>query len=390
MERMRWVLQHKAATAVVLGVIALIAADIWFRGAHAVAIVLGVIVLIVVMVAIIVYVGALVVGLLAGTVVEYRHKAAIAIVLGVIVLIVASFWFWGVLVGYVEPEGPTGRKDVVQAFALILAGVVGFIGGIVGIANFSVSRRNLRQQIELENQRRETTLDLENRRSQDAALQAYFEQMGDLLTDHNLIATERADVRQLARAQTLTVLARLSRAQAHSLGARVDQERKADLVSFLHGAGLIDRDKPIVPLREANLSNADLSGTELKASDLSYAYLNYANLSYADLREAHLSETDLREADLRKANLSGADLREANLYRADLREANLSGANLSGADLKRAKLREANLTEAIGLTDEQIVAGESFEDATMPNGQKYEDWLKSKGSGEDGKNSSPS
>jgi len=26
----------------------------------------------------------------------------------------------------------------------------------------------------------------------------------------------------------------------------------------------------------------------------------------------------------------------------------------------------------------------------MPNGQKYEDWLKSKGSGEEGKNSGPS
>jgi hypothetical protein len=36
------------------------------------------------------------------------------------------------------------------------------------------------------------------------------------------------------------------------------------------------------------------------------------------------------------------------------------------------------------LTDEQIAAAESLDDATMPNGQKYEEWLKSKGSREGG------
>jgi len=143
-----------------------------------------------------------------------QHKTAIGIVLGLIVLVIASIWFWGVLVGYVEPKGPTGRKDIVQVFALIVAGVVGLIGAIVGIANLSVSRRNLRQQFKLEDQRRATTLQLEDLRSQDAALQAYFEQMGDLLRDHDLIDAEREDirqrVRQLARAQTLTVSARLT------------------------------------------------------------------------------------------------------------------------------------------------------------------------------------
>src|SRR5215218_2128490 len=149
-----------------------------------------------------------------------QQKTAIAmIILGLIVLIVAGIWFWGVLEGYVNPgeKGATDRKDVVQAFALIAAGVVGLIGGIVGIANLSVSRRNLRQQIELEDQRRlntldledrrrAATLDLENQRSQDAALQAYFEQMGALLTDHNLTDTNRADIRQMAQSRTLTLL----------------------------------------------------------------------------------------------------------------------------------------------------------------------------------------
>jgi hypothetical protein len=38
------------------------------------------------------------------------------------------------------------------------------------------------------------------------------------------------------------------------------------------------------------------------------------------------------------------------------------------------------------LTDEQIDAADFLDDATVPNGQKYEDWLKSKGRGEDGEN----
>jgi hypothetical protein len=124
-----------------------------------------------------------------------RHKTVIGIPLGLIVLTVVGIWFWGVLVGYVNPgaKGTTDRKDVVQAFVLILAGVVGLIGGVVGIANLSVSRRNLQQQIDLERQRRESTYELESQRSQDAVSQAYFEQMGDLLTDHNLIGTERED-----------------------------------------------------------------------------------------------------------------------------------------------------------------------------------------------------
>jgi hypothetical protein len=46
----------------------------------------------------------------------------------------------------------------------------------------------------------------------------------------------------------------------------------------------------------------------------------------------------------------------------------LAGADLSGADLTNARVTEEQLREA-----------ESLAGATMPNGQKYEDWLKDKG-----------
>src|SRR5829696_4372626 len=100
-----------------------------------------------------------------------QHKTPIAISLGIVFLIVVGFGFWEVLEGYVNPgtKGATNRKDVVQTFALIAAGVVGLIGGIVGVLNLRTSQHGLQQQRELEEQR-----------SQHDALQAYFQQMGDL------------------------------------------------------------------------------------------------------------------------------------------------------------------------------------------------------------------
>jgi len=241
------------------------------------------------------------------------------------------------LVDYIKPKDAGARNGVVQTFALLLAGAVGIIGGIVGILNLQTSRRNLQQQHELEEQR-----------AQEDALQSYFEQMGDLLTNHNLIKTDREDIRQLAQGQTLTVLARL------------DQRRQGSLARFLHGAGLIRRGKAIISLRGAilvgvdlyyaDLNHADLSGTFLINAGLTHATLSRADLSDAYLTDAELIDTDLRQADLRNADLAGADLRDAQ-----------------------------------GVTNEELEQqAYSLEGVTLPNGQKYEDWLKSKGRGEDG------
>jgi len=90
----------------------------------------------------------------------------------------------------------------------------------------------------------------------------------------------------------------------------------------------------------------------------------------------------LKGADLRGAVLSGTNLTYANLIEADLRLANLSEADLKGASLSLAGLSEtilqaAHLREAESITNEELDAqAESLKDATMPNGQKYENWLK--------------
>jgi uncharacterized protein YjbI with pentapeptide repeats len=82
-----------------------------------------------------------------------------------------------------------------------------------------------------------------------------------------------------------------------------------------------------------------------------------------------LDRIDFSDADLRNIALSGSNLSFANLSDADL-----SAANLSDANLRKAVLRRANLSGATGFSNEQIAATESLEGATMPDGQKYENW----------------
>ena len=331
---------------------------------------------------------------------------AVRVIVVLVVLLALTLligdWLWAVVVHYVHPRTPSDRKDVVNIFVIISAGVVGLLTAIAALGNLYISRRNLQHARATMRQQR----DLEEQRAQEDALQSYFEQMGGLLTDQDLINTDREDVRQLAQAQSHTVLARL------------DGPRKGALLRFLHVAGLIrtddpmkelwrvtrreHTDKPIVDLDGADLSGADLSGAVLYGAGLSRANLSRANLSETKLNRAALIQADLSRADLRRAILGmailiWADLSEADLSgtlcsRVDLRaavlrgvdlsgarlsKADLSRADLSGANLSEASLNEANLSNVRGVTGEELEQqAASLEGATMPDGQKYEDWLK--------------
>jgi uncharacterized protein YjbI with pentapeptide repeats len=226
-----------------------------------------------------------------------------------------------------------------------------------------IENQRAQQAQKIEDQRAEAERELAEQRAQDEALQAYLDQMSGLLLERDLRASEKgSEVRTLARARTLTVLGRL------------DPSRKTAVMQFLVEAELVQRVEggrgPIIPLTDANLSNANLSN-----ANLSNANLPYANLSLTTLSDAHLEDADLSNANLNFTTLSGAHLPYANLEDADLSNANLSNADLS----------DTNLSGAEGITDEQLADTRFLQGATMPNGQKYEDWLKSQGRNENGK-----
>jgi hypothetical protein len=58
----------------------------------------------------------------------------------------------------------------------------------------------------------------------------------------------------------------------------------------------------------------------------------------------------------------------------------LAGTFVLGANTVKADLSGADLSGAVGITSEELEQQTKFlEDATMPNGLSYKDWLKSKG-----------
>src|SRR5215208_202484 len=230
----------------------------------------------------------------------------------------------------------------------------------------------------LENQRAEAERELAEQRAQDWALQAYLDQMSLLIIDRKLLDVEQGNpvheqgdpVHTLAQALTSTAILRL------------DAKHNESVTHFLINSDLSVRSEDSARLlRGSTLSHAKLSGAHLPNADLGDADLSGADLSNALLDNADLV-AHLPNADLSGASLIGADLSDANLFSADL-----SDANLIGADLSRSVLDNANLGGADGITNEELdQKAVSLEGADMPNGQKYEDWLKSELREEDGKN----
>jgi uncharacterized protein YjbI with pentapeptide repeats len=284
---------------------------------------------------------------------------------------------------------------------------------LVGIGLlFEMQQANRQQAMEeqqqaLEERRAKAERELAEQRAQDEALQAYLDQMSQLILDRKLLEVEQGvpvhepgdPVHTLAQARTSTAILRLdakhNESVTHFLINSGLSVRSKDSARLLRGSTLLD-----AKLSGAHLPNADLGDAELSGADLSNALLVNANLIGADLSGADLSNAlldnavlvaHLPHADLSGANLSGADLSSADLFSADLSDATLIGADLSravldNANLSNAVLENANLGGAEGITNAELEQqAASLEGADMPNGQKYEDWLKSE-LREDGKN----
>jgi hypothetical protein len=207
--------------------------------------------------------------------------------------------------------------------ATLVAALVALLGILITqIVNAVLARRLQKNQQELE-----------ERRARAASLQSYLEQMGKLITDHNLQKWSEqgpfspkenigAEARIVAQAQTLAVLEGL------------DSPRRRILLRFLYWSELISR-TTTRPSETISLSQANLSGVDLSGVDLSGAVLN-------------------------RADLSGAILRDVNLSRALLIQADLSGADLRGAILKGAILKGANLKD-VELTEKQRAAASAYD-----------------------------
>ena len=227
---------------------------------------------------------------------------------------------------------------------------------------------------------------IEEQRAQNAALQAYLDQMNPLILEEGLLGSKEGEaVFTLAKARTTTVLAQLDGVHNQAVTRFLSDSgllrkpallAKADLQdaklhkAVLQNANLADTNLKGAHLTDAVLVNADFS-TEEKVGGTTTADLTKADLSRATLLEANLSGCPLKKATLTDANLQSADLNSADLHRADLSHAALQsadlsiaestpnledqplwvlkklGTNLTDANLSHAALQHANLSGAV-------------------------------------------
>ena len=319
----------------------------------------------------------------------------------------------------------------------------------LAIIGFGFTAQQQARQTHIDTKRYERAQAVEEQRAQNAALQAYLDQMSQLILDSKLLEAEQGGpVHILARARTITAITQFDGENNQAVTRFLSESGLLRKQALLAKADLEDARLHKAMLQEANLAGTHLKGAnltdavllnavffsaegkvdggiqattaELPKADLSRAALLGANLSGCLLRDATLTDATLQSADLRSADLQGADLSHAvlqgaflspatvpgfplakiptNLTDADLSHAALQGADLSSADLTDAKLTDADLTDAKGWTTEQLIAARSLEGATMPDGQTlksdkmphrptFEEWLKDKeGRGENREN----
>jgi uncharacterized protein YjbI with pentapeptide repeats len=275
---------------------------------------------------------------------------------------------------------------------------------------------------------------LEDRRAQDSALQAFLDQISysDAYSELRT-APASGHKRAILRAKIQTLLLQLDEERKGVLlsflhGAKLS--RKKEITPYEYTKDISEwtgKERwryPILRLdhidfsRTKRTADTKLTFDDLRGIILRGAKLSKVNLSGANLSGADLSNADLRCAQLRKANPEDSERIPGEFYdeyrkairgriasgqltrmgirkiadsirKIDLSEANLSRANLSRANLRYADLRGADLSGAYKMNSDgstrKLVANEELEQqakslkgATMPNGQKYEDWLKDK------------
>ncbi|WP_126626855.1 pentapeptide repeat-containing protein [Dictyobacter alpinus] len=213
---------------------------------------------------------------------------------------------------------------------LLIIPVVLAIGGF--LLNITTSRSD--QKIAAKRYEADQKIALDKQRED--LLQSYLDRMAELLLEKDLrTSKEDAEVRNVARVRTLTVIGQLN------------TTRQNVVLSFLREAKLAvaDPEKSIVTLHNTVLSSANFQGVNFSDIDLSGANLSGANLSGANLSGANLSGANLSGANLSKAILTNTNLSEANLREAVFIEAVLIHANLSRANLRSANLRKVILHE---------------------------------------------
>jgi len=292
---------------------------------------------------------------------------------GLALYILLGLVLWWALNRYIDPQNSTQKGDVVQALALLMAGVAAAVGiyftwlgqGItkegqqISRDNIAVTRVSAEEQVRLTQEGQSTerftraldqlaSTDDQGNKRLEARLGAIYE------------LEQVSRVSEVLRPPILRVLAAYVRQHAARSRQHVAPGRSSEGVFPAEEPPDIDIHAILDVLQRRaeervfgeEIVFLDLQGADLYGADLYGAkYLEGANLRGANLQEANLPGANLRGAELQEANLQGANLYGADLVGAELQEAQLQGASLHeakliGAKLQRAKLQAATLLRA--------------------------------------------
>ena len=327
-----------------------------------------------------------------------RGKAMVKAVIHVLVLIgglalyiLFGLVLWWALNQYIDPQNSSQKRDVVQALALLMAGVAAAVGiyftwrgqGItregqqISRENIEVTRQSAEEQVRLTQEGQSTerfTRAIEQLAATDDEGAPRLEVR--LAAIYELEQISRvSEVLLPAILEVLTAYVRENAPWSPQVDDPSGSEREpsaripfsppsSDIRAILIVLGRRVRYFEDVELEPLDLQGTDLGYSSLAAADLEEANFNGSNLQVADLRSANLHGAILHEVNLQEANLHGArlqgamleeaNLQEARLFRANLQEATLLEAFLYGANLWGANLHGAVLQEAYGLDHEMI------------------------------------
>ena len=302
-------------------------------------------------------------------------------------LLLGLLLWWGLDL-YINPQDSAQKKDLVQALALIMAGVAGVIGILLTWRGQWITQKAQEANQNSTNEQlknAQNTLDITRQGQITERFTHAIDQLGD---DKRVVRiggiyalakiAEDSDVYYWPIIEILAAYVRKNapwptteasesrddsdhEEELKAGKERSHQHKRLDIQAILyilrdlrdpkhhHDNGeddfirLTDTDLQDADLREIHLERARLRGANLKEARLGSAHLSEARLRNTKFVEANLEKANLQLADLEEAILCKAELQGANLQRADLEGAFLQGADLRKADLRKATLQKADL-----------------------------------------------
>src|SRR5215217_959764 len=339
---------------------------------------------------------------------RHNRSHALAVGAGITLYILLGGLLWLFLDWYVDPDNATNpstaKKDLMQAWGFIMAGVAGAVGIYFAWRNLQqgkeelITERFTRAIEQLGSDKLEVRLGgiyaleqiADDSPQRDyhavmAVLAAYFRENiprppegekkeppdppAEIQVVLSIVHAENAAQEGKAGTQSENEEPPVVEKQAPLKRLPADIQAILDVLSRRKKAGKVDDislDLTSIALQEAHLSRRSLQKALLFDAKLQEAVCWGTNL-----QGAYLDSTDLRGAsfwgaNLKGASLSGADLQKASLYSADLRRASFTDdTKLQGAYLWNTDLRNAR-----GLTQRQIEQAHGDENTKLPNDLK--------------------